>query len=369
MDLELKKNWVALLSIAGIGKKTFRNCLAVLKNKEISWKDFWVNKANIWSICKLNKKQQASIKVFTKAYSVYSFWDKLCLQGISVVTYLDDKYPVLLRNLSDKPAILFIKGPMDWGEIPIAIVGTRRMTSYGELVTKKITQELADQGASIISGFMYGVDVCAQKQALLNQAKTVGVLGFGFDYMYPVSQKKLFDHMLSRGATFITEHSPYIYPATFNFPMRNRIIAGLSLGVVVTEAAEKSGSLITANWTLEYGRQIFAVPGPITNKYCEGTRQLINQGASLVTSGEEIIQLLKDDWRIVNCQALNKIFNHKKISALEKRIINLLTSQQLSTNNLAKKLKKSIAEMNTQLNLMEINGLISRVGESWLLKN
>lgn len=174
----------------------------------------------------------------------------------------------------------------------IAVVGTRHVTDYGRKVTYSLARDLATAGFTIVSGFMYGVDAIAHGAAIDAGGKTIGVLGFGFDYMYPKSHASLAKRMLETGNTLVTEFEPEVPAMPQNFPRRNRIVSGLCLGVVVTEAAKNSGSMITARLAVEQGREVFAVPGPIDSLYSEGTKELINLGAKLVTNVSDIVDEL-----------------------------------------------------------------------------
>lgn len=179
---------------------------------------------------------------------------------------------------------------MVWKNVPVvAVVGARNMTAYGEQVTSALAGGLSRCGATIVSGFMYGVDCAAHRAALENNGTTVGVLGYGHDFVYPENQKELMQEWLEQGMTFVSPFAPSVAPRRGNFPARNRVVASMSHAVVVTEAAEKSGSLITASYAAQEGHVVCAVPGPITNPYTRGTRELINQGAALVAGAEEVL--------------------------------------------------------------------------------
>ncbi|MFZ5377024.1 MAG: DNA-processing protein DprA [Patescibacteria group bacterium] len=290
-NYELKNNWTALWSVKGIGFRHFWNCQRYLKKDRNRWHEFWVGKNDAHRSCGINEKASEEVKKFIDEHNLSTYLEELKKKDISVITILDDFYPKLLKEIDDPPPVIFSRGDMSLlkNQLPIAVVGTRQMTAYGEMACRKIITDLATHRATIISGFMYGVDVCAQHQAIQLQGKTIGVLGFGFDHMYPVSQHKLFETFLQKGACFISEFPPSVAPSSTNFPRRNRLVAGMSQAVVVVEAAEKSGSHITARAALDYGRLVAAVPGPISNPYCVGTKNLINQGAVLINSGLDLL--------------------------------------------------------------------------------
>jgi DNA processing protein len=200
----------------------------------------------------------------------------------------------LLSHIDDPPIVLYGKGTVPLFSLPcIAVVGTRKITEYGTYCTRFITTQLVQSGFVIVSGFMYGVDRVAHETALFEHGLTIGVLGFGFEYMYPREHMQLASKLIESGSCLLTEYPPWQPPAPGNFPQRNRIVSGMSLGVVVTEAAKKSGSLITARLASEQGREVFAVPGPIDSPLSEGTKALINLGAKLVTNSSDIIEELR----------------------------------------------------------------------------
>ncbi len=219
---------------------------------------------------------------------------KYCEKHTIFILQPEDKaYPLLLKEISDPPVVLYVQGELvPPSSLHIAVVGTRRMTRYGEEVTRKFTRELVGEGCVIVSGFMYGVDACAHKTALECGGRTIGVLGFGFAYMYPEEHRELARRMLASGNCLLTEFAPWTSPVPGNFPSRNRIVSGMCKGVLVTEAASKSGSKITARCAVDQGREVFAVPGPIQSAFSEGTKELVNMGAKLVTNVGDIFDEL-----------------------------------------------------------------------------
>lgn len=283
---------ICLLAVPGIGRKTFRKLEMLAKEKQIPLFEVWEGKQS-WIEFGLTTKQIVSIKNFQNRFGLDGYFDYLSKKDIRVACFCDKDYPKLLLNIDDPPLVLYIKGDnIDQNKHSISVVGTRKITSYGSAVTKKIVGELADLNFQIISGFMYGVDIRAHEVALESGGKTIGILGFGFDHFYPGVYKQKFLEMLKKGMVFITEYPPFTKPTHGSFPERNRIVAGMSLGTLVTEAAKESGTMITSRLAGEYGRDVFAVPGSIFSEYSDGTKSLLNQGACLVSSGEEITQEL-----------------------------------------------------------------------------
>lgn len=295
-----EKSVAFLVSCNGIGQKSISQLTVVLEKEQISWLDFWCEKEILWKKCGLKDAQIDNLKQRLSEEDLESYANSLLQKKIRVITVQSEEYPPLLKTIENTPIVLFARGsPLDWSAgVPVAVVGTRHMTQYGKDVTEKITSELVWCGAQIVSGFMYGVDSCAHRAALESGGKTVGVLGFGFNHMYPKSHKKFFEECLENGMTFITPFAPDVGAHAGNFPARNAIVAGMSAALVVTEAAEKSGTHITAEYAADFGRPVCAVPGSIFSPYSSGTKWLVNQGATLVQSGEEVMQELAEDTQI-----------------------------------------------------------------------
>jgi DNA processing protein len=230
--------------------------------------------------------------------------DKQCRNGVSgiieavdkcnagIITIKDGIYPDALRNIPDAPAVLYCRGKLVKDEICIAVVGSRRATSYGLDMAKRLSRELASHGVTIVSGMARGVDSKAHLGALEAGGRTVAVLGCGVDIIYPYENSGLLSRICQSGAV-ISEYLPGTQPISYNFPARNRIISGLSQGVTIIEANDKSGSLITAEFALEQGREVFAVPGNINSMNSSGTNRLIKDGAKLVTDTGDILEELK----------------------------------------------------------------------------
>ena len=212
-------------------------------------------------------------------------------QGIRIMTLSDGDYPQRLRNIPDPPVLLYIKGrmpPVD-EKLTIGIVGTRNCTPYGVITAERMAYDIARGGGMVVSGLAKGIDSAAAIGAMQGDGKVIGVLGCGIDVIYPRSNRELYRDVALTGA-LISEYPPGTSPEGRNFPVRNRIISGLSAGVLVVEAPEKSGALITASHALEQGRDVFAVPGNIDAQSCRGTNELLREGASIALSGRDILE-------------------------------------------------------------------------------
>lgn len=284
--------WAAWLAVPGIGRQRFFQIQNFCRKKKLSWAQLWADPARYWSEIQLNNKLLESVEKFKIEHNLEKFCDQLLTRHIKIISYLEkDFYPTWLTRTDDFPPILYAQGKVEllnhnW---PLAVVGTRQLTSYGQFVTQKIVRELCYWPVTIVSGFMYGADLVAQQTALAEQRPTVGVLGFGFDYCYPQCQRSIMAQFLTDNCCLISSFPPWTKPSLTTFPSRNRIIAGMSWGTIVTEAAAESGSLLTAKLAAGYGREVFAVPGAITSPYCQGVNQLVNEGATLIDHGARVI--------------------------------------------------------------------------------
>lgn len=212
--------------------------------------------------------------------------------GVSVCVLSDESYPSMLRCIPDAPVVLYIQGRIPLEMPMVAIVGSRRASVYGCQVAEMFAARLAELGIVVVSGLARGIDTAAHQGCLRVRGSTVAVLGCGLNHVYPKDNARLMKSILSSGAV-ISEFPMDMPPLAFNFPRRNRIVSGLSLGVVVVEAARKSGALITADFALEQGKDVFAVPGPIGSPFSQGTHELIKNGAKLITGVEDVLDELK----------------------------------------------------------------------------
>lgn len=211
-------------------------------------------------------------------------------ENVKVITLLDDLYPSNLKKIYDPPPFLYMRGEIKKeDDRAIAIVGSRKATTYGRLMAERLSKDLASQGITIVSGMARGIDTFSHQGAISARGRTIAVLGCGIDIVYPSENKGLRDKIIESGAV-LTEFPFSTPPEGGNFPSRNRIISGLSLGVVIIEATSDSGSLITASSALDQGREVFAVPGNITSKLSQGTNKLIKKGAKLVEDVDDILE-------------------------------------------------------------------------------
>lgn len=278
--------WIALSMLQDIGPVKAKRLLAEFKTPE---RIFNAKKDEIFNIDGIGSKHLKHIKDFS-AWDIIEKQMKVMSQNeIKAVHYHDPLYPELLRETDDAPIVLYIKGePKPLDRYAIAMIGSRKPTDYGTVVTEMISDELASMGFTIVSGMARGIDSLAHKGALGSGGRTIAVLGSGIDKPYPPENRTLMEKIAKDGYV-LSEFPPGTPPDKENFPRRNRLISGLSLGVLVIEATPESGSLITAGYAIEHNREVFAVPGNITSANSHGTNKLIKNGAVLTSNARDIV--------------------------------------------------------------------------------
>ena len=302
--------------------------------------------------------------------------------GAEVVTYEDIRYPDLLRSIHNPPLVLYVKGEiMNWDRIlGIGVVGTRKCTEYGIKATNMIAGDLAACGVTVIAGMARGIDSVAHSAALSAENKTIAVLGNGLDVVYPPENKELMEQIAENG-TLITEYPPGTDSYGKNFPWRNRIISGLSRGILVTEAPKKSGALITADYALEQGKDIFAVPGSIFKKESEGTNKLLASGAKAVISAKDILDEYVfeiERLKLKKTSVIDKVFkstkkvnneirislDDKRFSGLsdeDKQIISLLIEDNMHIDDIARRTGIDAGSLSIKLSMLEFSGHIQKI--------
>lgn len=276
---------------------------------------------------------------------------------ISIITIKDKEYPKLLKEISDPPEALYIKGEINPEENCFAVVGTRRYSSYGKQVALEIAGDLTEAGLTVVSGLAPGIDTFSHQAALERKGKTIAVLGTGIDEksIYPKSNLKLARKIVETGGCLISEYPPGTRGTQFTFPQRNRIIAGLSLGVLVIEAKQKSGALITAQYAFSQKRRVFAVPGSIYSSNSKGCHLLIKQGAKLAESANDILKEL-------NLPCLTSGDERVGETAEENLILKVLKEGALDIDKIIEKTKFSAATVAGTLAILEIKGKVRNLG-------
>ncbi len=278
--------------------------------------------------------------------------------GAQVLTWESPDYPRLLREISDPPPVLYVKGTLTEEDAwAIAVVGTRRASAYGREVTRRLVTVLARSGITIVSGLARGIDAEAHRAALEAGGRTIAVLGCGVDQVYPPEHRKLAAEIMAHGA-LVSDYPLGTLPESANFPPRNRIISGLSLGVLVTEAGKGSGALITADFAAEQGRDVFAVPGSILMRGSAGTNALIQNGAKVVLDAADILEELNLTMVAEQAEARQVL----PADETEAALLAHLSEEPLHVDDLQRQVGLPIAQVTSTLALMELKGMVRQAG-------
>lgn len=353
--MEERDFYLGFAMAAGIGPKTFNLLLQNFGSAKSAW---MAKESDLAPI--LKPALTSKFLDFRKEFNIDKYKNQLSKQKISFIAQSDKEYPKLLREIPNPPIVLYVKGNLDLlsqGN-KIAIVGTRHITGYGRQIAEMFAGDLASAGLVIVSGMALGVDGVAHKSTIDNGGKTIAVLGNGVDTPYPAENEKLYEEILDSGGAIISEYPPGMPASVGSFPARNRIVAGMSIGILVTEGASDSGSLITANFGLDFGRPVFAVPGPITSPLSKAPLDLIAKGARLVTSAEDILKELQ----ISNIKS--QISNKSQKSKFETKdkdeikILEILENESMGFDEISRITKIDPSKLAGILSLMEIKGII-----------
>lgn len=346
--------YLAFALSSGIGPKTFILLLKHFKTAKIAWNadSEDLKEAGIG---------EKTLDKFIKHRQDFNFKDyqkKLKQKHASFIALCDKNYPKLLSQIENPPIVLFVKGDISKVNFDktIGVVGTRKITNYGKDVTNLFSSSLASAGFTIVSGLAMGVDAQAAWSAIQATGKTIAVLGNGVDLCFPSSNEELYDKILDGHGIIVSEFPLGFSPSIGSFPSRNRIIAGLSLGVLVTEGARDSGSLITADYGFKFGRKVFAIPGPITSSLSVAPLKLIEKGAKLVTGIEDILKILN----VKNSKKEAKTGKSKFINLTkeELKIMQILENEPLHFDEIVRRLGLSASILGGILSVLEVKGLI-----------
>lgn len=352
MDTATQKEWLRLHLTQGLGRvgitkliKTFGDAKTALNQSRQSWKE----QAGLKSI-RIGSPPTCDDSKFVNA------WKQLTTHKAQIITLWDDNYPALLRTIHDPPALLYV-----CGQIPdnksIAIVGSRKASRDGIRLASEIATTLSQHHITVISGLARGIDTAAHTGAIDSPGTTVAILGGGIDQIYPPENRQLFARIAERGA-IISEYPPGTQPHAGHFPARNRIISGLCHGVLVVEAAQKSGSLITADFALEQGRDVFAAPGSVYNPNCQGNLQLLKQGAILITNGTDILEYCHIAAQPCRPSAATK-YDLSSLTEKQKKLFDLLQVTPLHLDQMANESGLTAMEVSAIVLHLELEGLAS----------
>lgn len=354
-----KEYWFWLCNLEGIGIKKIQLLLDYFGSPEEVYKDRGKGLEEIKQLTISDKETILNSKNQKRIGENYA---KLAEKGIYFVTKEEDRYPKRLHNIYNPPFCLYVKGSLPIEDkVSIAIVGSRNCSAYGRETAKFFAAELAKNGVQIISGLAMGIDGYAHEGALLAEGSTYAVEGCSVDICYPKENFNLYLNMQTKGGV-ISEYGLNCYPKPWNFPMRNRLISGLSDGILVIEAKEKSGSLITADMGLDQGKNIYSIPGRITDVLSTGCNNLIKMGAKLVTGPEEILEDYGINYKI--CKKYVKK-NDKYLETKEKIVYAVLSFLPKHMNEIAGETNLSIMELTEILTQLELKNYIRQVGKNY----
>lgn len=357
----LEKEYLLWLSrIKGIGIQKQYNLLSYFYSAE---NIFFSTLVELQETNSLTYKNIENINQQKQRVVVEQYVDELDKLGIKYTTIACDDYPSRLRDMNFPPIVIYYIGDLPEEEITIGIIGSRRCTSYGKFVANKFSKELAKENIVIISGMAEGADTIAHIGCIEGGGKTIAVLGSGLDVCYPKSNKNLMKKIVENGCV-ISEYPPGTQPVSGNFPMRNRIISALSDGLIVVEAAYKSGTMITVDYALEQGRVVFTVPGNITSKYSEGTNLLLRQGAIPLIDIKDVLEEfnIKQE-KSLNIQDEGKLDNRlkKTLTKDEIKIWKHINYDPKTIDVIAYLSGENIQKVLYLLTLLEVKGVIKKI--------
>ncbi|GAB6098908.1 DNA-processing protein DprA [Halanaerocella petrolearia] len=359
MELEGKLYWMWLTKVPKLGPRRIKKLLDYFKDAKGIWT---ASREELNNVSGIGPSISGQIIESKDKFNFARELEQLKQEEVKVVTLGEECYPKLLKEIYDPPPVLYYKGELINLELPcIAIVGSRKCTDYGRQVAKRLSQRLAEIGISVISGLARGIDTAAH-QGALHTGSTSAILGSGLDRIYPPENKGIAKQITTSGS-LLTPFPLGTSPEAKHFPARNRIISGLSLGTIVVEAAQKSGSLITANLALEQGREVFAIPGDITKKQSIGTNDLIKTGAKLVQDIDDILVELpiKNNRADTNVQTKidqNRIHN---LSKKQKQVYRNLSISPQQFETVINSVDLDSAQLNSVLLELEVKGLVEQL--------
>ncbi|MBW2630543.1 MAG: DNA-protecting protein DprA [Deltaproteobacteria bacterium] len=367
------KYWLALKFVEKVGNVGFNNLVETFGSPRAV---FDAPASSLQKIHRITQKTARDIKNFDNWARVEKELELADKSNVSIITSDSPLYPRLLLNIYDFPPILYIRGTLSNQDINIAVVGSRMASTYGRFTTERLCRELVMKGITVVSGMARGIDSAAHAGAIAGKGRTIAVLGSGIDVIYPPENRKLFEKIAEHGAV-ITEFPFSTQPLASNFPARNRIISGLSLGVVVVEANEKSGSLITARVALEQGREVFAVPGSIDSTGTKGTHRLIREGAKLVENTYDILEEILPQLNLNHTTAKSSdekpVQGHsgrsEELNADERAILKLIGKKPVHIDSLATDSSYQIHDILSILMSLELGDYVEQLpGKNFVVK-
>ncbi|MBN1189590.1 MAG: DNA-processing protein DprA [Dehalococcoidales bacterium] len=351
-DKELQY-WVGFSLIPGIGRVKFSQLEKYFGRLDNAWK---AGPADLRQ-AGLERNILKSIALFRPRIDLDAEMEKLDKQGVKACTCHDSLYPARLKEIYDYPPVIYVKGELTTrDEWCIAVVGTRRATIYGRQVAQELAADLARSSITVVSGLARGIDTVAHRSTLEAGGRTIGVFGCGLDVIYPAENASLAGNIVQHGA-IISEYPLGTKPRPDNFPRRNRIMSGMSLGVLVIEADQSSGAIITARMALEQNREVFAVPGSILSPVSRGTNALIKEGAKLVQSCDDILEELNLTASVHQMEMKEAI----PTSETEELLLKYLTAEPVHIDGICRASGLPVSTVSSNLAIMELKGLVRQV--------
>ncbi len=340
--------------VKGVGAVRMRQLLDFFGSVEIAW-----NAPSEGLIAAgIPKKVIENLILMRDKLDLERVMQTLLSKEINVFTIEDADYPRRLREIHQPPPVLYVRGSINVeDEWAVAVVGTRRVTPYGRQVASELALFLANNGITVVSGLARGVDAIAHQSAVKAGGRTIAVLGSGVDVIYPPEHAKMAAEIINQGA-MVSDYAPGTKPDGINFPPRNRIISGLSLATIVVEAGEKSGALITAEFAVEQGKEVFAVPGSILTPQSEGTNKLIEQGARPLLKMSEILEALNLE-KIPEKQTSRKQF---PLDPKESKLLSALSQEPTHVDEVCRLASMPINDVTAMLTMLELKGVVAQVG-------
>ena len=349
-----KRYWVGFNLVKGIGAVRMKALLNHFGNLSLAWQA----PADALQAAGLSPKLVDRLIQIRASVDLEKYMVKVAARGITILTWDDEDYPNCLKEIDQPPPVLYIRGTLaaedKWA---VAVVGTRRVSSYGRQVTEELATYLANNGMTVVSGLARGVDAISHQSALKAGGRTIGVLGCGVDQIYPPEHAQLAGKMIENGA-ILSDYAPGTPPDAANFPPRNRLISGLCMATVVVEAGETSGALITAQFAVDQGREVFAVPGNILAPQSKGTNRLISQGAHPLLSPRDVLEVLNLT-RVPEQREVRKILPGNE---LEAKLLSVLSHEPLHMDDICNQTSLPIERVSATLVMMELKGLVRQVG-------
>ena len=355
----MEQYWIWLSSVEGIGPKRFYQLLSVYEDPWQVWDALGAGGARR-EMAFLGRAALSALKEARSEAAFYRLFDRLDKLGIRCVTRISDSYPARLTSIYDPPPTLYVRGecPLD-GDRMFAVVGSRRCTRDGQRAAREIAEGLARADVTVISGMARGIDTHAHEGALAGQGHTIAVLGCGVDICYPPENEDLMARILDQGGAVVSEYIPGTQPLPGNFPPRNRIISGMTDGTLLVEGAKKSGAMITVNYALEQGRDVFAVPGSIYSPLSATPNRMIVDGANPVISPWEILEFYRWGKRPEASEA--NPHREVQLDEEERALVEPLREQELSFEELVQLSGFSAQKLNSHLTMLELRGIIMKV--------